>query len=206
MICRSCPSPADVVDEGEEVVGLPVEAEGVQAPEGERRVADPGVAVVPVPFAAAGLRQRRGGRGEQRAGRRVRQALERQRAALQVDAPRVVGELALGDPLPPVLRRAPHPLLRPRRSARRRAAPTRTARRTRSSPSTIRVRACAARPSMPRRRSVVSRRVDVGAPARRRTQLAVARRRRSCQSASRAAVVERRARKSSTGPPSRSRT
>jgi hypothetical protein len=47
----------DVGDEVEEVVGLPVEAERVQAPERERRVADPAVAVVPVALAAGGLRQ-----------------------------------------------------------------------------------------------------------------------------------------------------
>ena len=49
--------PADVVDEVEEVVGLPVEAEGVQTPQGEGGVPDPGVPVVPVPFPARGFRQ-----------------------------------------------------------------------------------------------------------------------------------------------------
>ncbi|GAA3409320.1 hypothetical protein GCM10018952_09610 [Streptosporangium vulgare] len=44
-----------VGDEPEEVVGLPVEAQRVQAPEGEGRVPDPGVAVVPVAVAARGL-------------------------------------------------------------------------------------------------------------------------------------------------------
>ena len=52
----------DVGDEGEEVVRLPVEAERVQRPQRERRVADPRVAVVPVALAAGGLRQRRRGR------------------------------------------------------------------------------------------------------------------------------------------------
>ena len=85
----------DVADEVEEVVGLLVEAERVEAPEHEGRVADPRVAVVPVALAAGRLGQRRGRRRDHRAGRRVGQPLERQRAALQVGAPRVVGELAV---------------------------------------------------------------------------------------------------------------
>ena len=98
----------DVVHEAEEVVGLPVEAQRVQAPQREGGVAHPRVAVVPVTFAARGFRQR-GGRGRhQGAGRRVGQALERERAALQVAAPRMVGELADGDPLPPTLGGLPH--------------------------------------------------------------------------------------------------
>ena len=96
----------DVGDEVEEVVGLPVEAERVEAPQRERGVADPGVAVVPVALAARRLRQRRGRRGDHRAGRRVGEALERQRAALQVAAPRVVGEVAVREPLVPEVRRA----------------------------------------------------------------------------------------------------
>ena len=99
--------PADVVDEGEEVVGLAVEAERVQAPERERAVADPCVAVVPVALAAGGLGQARRGRREQGTGRRVGQALEGERAALQVGAPRVVGEDTLRDPLAPELLRPP---------------------------------------------------------------------------------------------------
>ena len=47
----------DVGDEGEEVDGLPVEAEGVHAPQGEGRVADPGEAVVVVAVAARCLGQ-----------------------------------------------------------------------------------------------------------------------------------------------------
>ena len=93
----------DVGDEVEEVVGLPVEAERVEAPERERRVADPRVAVVPVALAAGRLGQRRGGGGDDRAGRRVREALERERAALEVGAPRVVGELAAVEPVLPVM-------------------------------------------------------------------------------------------------------
>src|SRR5215467_10152586 len=40
-----------VGDEREIVVGLPLESQGEQAPERERRVADPAVTVVPVPLA-----------------------------------------------------------------------------------------------------------------------------------------------------------
>ena len=67
---------ADLVgDEVEEAVRLVVEAERVEAPERERRVAHPAVSVVPVPFPARRLGERRRGRGQQRAGGRVRQAL-----------------------------------------------------------------------------------------------------------------------------------
>ena len=59
----------DVGDEGEEVHRLPVEAQRVQAPQGERGVPDPGEAVVVVALPARGLGQRgRAGRGD-RAGR-----------------------------------------------------------------------------------------------------------------------------------------
>src|ERR1700746_4015802 len=44
--------PADVDDEAHEVARLVIEAERVQGPEGEGRVADPAEAVVPVAFAA----------------------------------------------------------------------------------------------------------------------------------------------------------
>ncbi len=96
-----------VAEEGDVVVGLPLEAEGVQAPQRERGIAHPGVAVVPVALAARRLRQRGGGRGGDSAGGRERQALERQRAAGQVAAPAVVGEAAAGQPVLPVVR-GPH--------------------------------------------------------------------------------------------------
>ena len=100
-----------VGDEREEVDGLPVEAEGVHRPQRERRVADPGVAVVVVAVAARGLGQRRAaGRGH-RAGRRVGQALEGQRAALQVAAPGVVGEPAARQPVLPVVGGPDQPLV-----------------------------------------------------------------------------------------------
>ena len=98
----------DVGDEREEVVGLAVQPQGVEAPQRERRIAHPRVAVVPVAFALRGFRQRRGARRQQRAGRRVRQPLQRQRAALQVRPPRVVREVADVDPLPPALAGLPH--------------------------------------------------------------------------------------------------
>ena len=44
-------------DEGEEVIGLAVQAQGVEAPERERGVPDPRVAIVPVPFALRRFRQ-----------------------------------------------------------------------------------------------------------------------------------------------------
>ena len=100
-----------VGDEVEEVVGLPVEAERVEAPERERRVADPGVAVVPVALPARRLGQRRRRGGDDRAGRRVGQALERERAALQVGPPRVVGEVAAVEPVLPVVRGPDEPLV-----------------------------------------------------------------------------------------------
>src|SRR5262249_57997259 len=75
--------------EREVVVGFPVEAEGVQAPERERGVADPAIAVVPVPLAARGLGQGRGGRRRDGTDRGERQALEGQRAPGQTAAPAV---------------------------------------------------------------------------------------------------------------------
>ena len=92
-----------VGDEVEEVVGLPVEAERVQPPQRERRVADPAVAVVPVALALRRLGQRGRRGGDERAAGRVGQALERQRRALQVGPPRVVGELAAVEPVLPVV-------------------------------------------------------------------------------------------------------
>ena len=54
----------DVGDELHELVGFPVERQEVQRLERERRVAHPGVAVVPVAFAARRLGQRRRERGD----------------------------------------------------------------------------------------------------------------------------------------------
>jgi hypothetical protein len=107
-----------VGQEVEEVVGFAVKAEGVQAPQHERRVAQPGVAVVVVPLAARSLRQRRGRGGEQRARRSVDKALHRERRPLQVLAPRVVGKVAPADPLVPEIGRARQPCVRRRKVLR----------------------------------------------------------------------------------------
>ena len=95
-------------DEGEELECLPLEVQREEAPEHEGGIADPGEAVVPVALAAGRLRQRRGGGGHDRPGGRVAQALERQRAALEVTPPGMVGEVAALQPVPPDLRRVPY--------------------------------------------------------------------------------------------------
>ena len=79
-------------DELHELAGLLVEADHVQAPEGEGRVPDPGVAVVPVALPARRLGQRGRQRRDHRPGRLVGQPLERQRRALEGPAPGVVGK------------------------------------------------------------------------------------------------------------------
>ncbi len=96
-------------DEPEEVVGLPVEAERVQAPQGERGVADPAEAVVPVALAARRLGQRGGGRGHQGTCGGEGESLQRQGAALEIPPPRVVGEVAPGQPVLPVVGRPDQP-------------------------------------------------------------------------------------------------
>ncbi len=110
--------PADGEDEAHEVTRLLVEAERVQGPEAEGRVADPAVAVVPVAFAARRLRQRGGRRGDDRPGRVVGQPLQHQRRALQVDPPGVVGEFAVAQPEAPEVVGQVEPLLRLGRAAR----------------------------------------------------------------------------------------
>ena len=97
-----------VGDEVEEAVRLVVEAERVQPPQRERRVAHPAVPVVPVPFPARCLGERRGGCRQQRAGGRVRQALQRERAALKDAAPRVIGERSVVQPSAPEIRGPAH--------------------------------------------------------------------------------------------------
>ena len=103
---------ADVEHEAHEVARLLVEAERVQGPEAEGRVADPAEAVVPVAFPAGRLRQRGGRRGEDRPGRRVGEALEDEGRALQVDAPGMVGEFAVAQPVAPELFGRVEPLQR----------------------------------------------------------------------------------------------
>ncbi len=109
-------------DEVQEVVRLPVEAQAVQAPQGKGRVADPGVAVVPVALAAGRLGQRGGGGRHHRPGGRVGQALQRQRRALQVGPPRMVREVAARQPVLPVMRGPHQPAVGVVEGARRRRA------------------------------------------------------------------------------------
>ena len=91
----------DVGDELHEVVGFPVQQQVVQRPQGEGRVPHPGVAVVPVAFAARRLRQRGRQRGDGGAGRHVGQPLDGQRRALQRFPPPVVGHPRVGQPVAP---------------------------------------------------------------------------------------------------------
>ena len=98
-----------VGDEVEEVVGLLVEAQRVERPEHEGRVADPAVAVIPVAVSARRLGQRRGAGRDHRSRGRVREPLEGQRAALQVRAPGVIRERAVLEPLLPEAARARQP-------------------------------------------------------------------------------------------------
>ena len=80
----------ELADELHELARLLVEADHVQAPEGEGRVTDPGVPIVPVALPARRLGQRGGERGDHRPRRLVGQPLERQRRALEGPAPGVV--------------------------------------------------------------------------------------------------------------------
>ena len=73
----------------------------MQAPQRERGVAHPAVAVVPVALAVRRLRQRGRRRRHERAGGHERQALQRERRALEVIAPGVVGIGAFGQPPAP---------------------------------------------------------------------------------------------------------
>ena len=122
----------EVGDELHELVGLPVEVQPVQRLQGERRVAHPGVAVVPVALASGRLRQRRRERGHRRAGRHVREALDRQRRALDRLAPPVIGDPRLVEPRPPEHRRGRDQLVRPRRRPRARRARRPTTARSRA--------------------------------------------------------------------------
>ena len=102
----------EVGDELHELVGLPVEVEPVERLQRERRVAHPGVAVVPVALAARRLRERRGQRRDRGAGGHVRQALDRQRGTLDRVAEAVVRDARPAEPAPPVARRRRHPRVR----------------------------------------------------------------------------------------------
>ena len=74
----------------------------MQGAQHERRVPDPGVAVVPVAGPARCLGQRGGGSRHDGPGGGVAEALEGQGAALDVAAPRVIGEGGRRQPIPPV--------------------------------------------------------------------------------------------------------
>ena len=92
------------------VVGLPVEAEAVRAPQRERRVPHEVVAVVVVALASRDPGKRRGGGRRDRASWRVRETPECERRALHLRAPGVVREVPAGEPLAPVLRGVGHQL------------------------------------------------------------------------------------------------
>ena len=98
---RAVPVGLEVADELHELVGLPVEVEEVQRLQGEGRVADPRVAVVPVALTPRRLGQRRGQRGHRGPRGHVGQALDRQRGALDRRHPLVVGQAGAGEPRAP---------------------------------------------------------------------------------------------------------
>ena len=102
----------EVGDVLHELLGLPVEVEPVQRPQGERRVAHPRVAVVPVALAARRLGQRGRRRGHGRPGRHVGQALDREDRPRDRLAELVVGEPRPVDPRAPEARGRGHPRLR----------------------------------------------------------------------------------------------
>ena len=77
----------------------------------ERRVPDPGVAVVPVALSAGRLREGRGERRHRRARRHVRQPLDRQSRALDRVTPAMVGDPRSVQPGTPVARRRRDPLI-----------------------------------------------------------------------------------------------
>jgi hypothetical protein len=84
-----------VGDELHELVGLPVQVQPVEGLEREGRVAYPRVAVVPVALAARRLGEGGGERGHRGARRHVRQALDRERGALDR-----LAEAVIRDPRP----------------------------------------------------------------------------------------------------------
>ena len=89
--------------ERDELLRLVRAGADVERLEREARVADPGEAVVPVALAADGLGQRRGRRGDDRAGRAVGEALQDARAVAHELAVRAVVDVVLGLPGAPRL-------------------------------------------------------------------------------------------------------
>ena len=84
-----------------ELLRLPVEVEEVERLQRERRVPDPGEPVVPVAFPARGLGQRCRQRRHGRPRRHVREALDRQRGALDRFPPSMVRDARPVEPGPP---------------------------------------------------------------------------------------------------------
>ena len=101
----------EVGDELHELVGLPVQVQEVQRLQGERGVAHPGVAVVPVALAAGRLGQRGGQRRHGGPGRHVGEALDGQCRALDRVAPAVVGHPRPSQPGAPEPRGGVHAAL-----------------------------------------------------------------------------------------------
>ena len=98
-------SALEVGDELHELVRLPVEVEEVERLQREGRIADPGVPVVPVALAAGSFGQRGGQGRDRRAGRHVREALDRERRALDQRAELVIGNAGPRQPVAPEARR-----------------------------------------------------------------------------------------------------
>ena len=96
--------------EGDELLGLVRAGADVERLDRQARVADPGVAVVPVALAADGLGQRRGGRRDDRAGRPVGESLEHPRAEAHEILVRALVDVVLGLPGAPGLDRVLDPL------------------------------------------------------------------------------------------------
>ena len=101
----------EVGDELHELVGFPVEVHVVQRLQREGRIPHPRVAVVPVALAPRCLGQRSRERGHGRAGRHVRQALDREGRALDRVAPAVVGQAGPAQPGAPEVNRCVDALL-----------------------------------------------------------------------------------------------
>ena len=91
----------EIRNELDELVGLQVQVQPVQRLQGEGGVAHPGVAVVPVALAPRSLGQRGRGRCDRRAGRHVRQALDRKRRTLDRLREVMVREAGPPDPEAP---------------------------------------------------------------------------------------------------------
>ena len=98
-----------VGQEAEELVRLVGARRHPQRLHGQAGVADPGVAVVPVPLAADRLGQRRGGRGHDGPGRRERQRLQHPAGMVHQVTPWPLVGLVDRRPGPPAFRRVRQP-------------------------------------------------------------------------------------------------